>query len=232
MPFYFFVNFKTYEQGTGEKAAALSRLLSSFFTGEVEIIPVVQAADIRAITMASQLKVFAQHVDAVKYGSNTGKVLPEAIKSAGAHGTVLNHAEHKISDAVAEAAVKRCREAGLKVMLCAETLERAKALARLAPDFIAVEPPELIGGDISVSTAQPSLISDAVAAIAKINPKIIPITGAGIKNSDDVSKAIELGTKGVFVASGIVTSQDQEHAIRRMLEGFAPHLGKGRKAEP
>ncbi|HLC92977.1 MAG TPA: triose-phosphate isomerase [archaeon] len=220
MPLYLFVNFKTYEQGTGQNAVSLSKLLSSFYTGEVEIIPVVQASDLHPVALACQLKLFAQHIDPVKYGSNTGKILPEGVKAAGAFGTILNHAEHKLTDSIIEASMKRCREAGLKVMLCAETLERAKILAKFSPDFIAVEPPELIGGAVSVSSAKPELISDSVKAIAKINPKIIPITGAGIKNSDDVSKAIELGTKGVFVASGIVSAQDQEHAIRQMLLGF------------
>ena len=224
MTFYLFANFKTYPQGTGTKAVALAKLLSGFYTGEVEIIPVVQAVDLSSVVLASQLKVFVQHVDAVKFGSNTGKILPEAVKEAGAFGAVLNHAENKIPDPIIEATVRRCKEAGLKVMLCAETLERAKVLAKFSPDFIAIEPPELIGGNISVSTAKPSLISDSVKAIAKVSPKIIPITGAGIKNADDVSKAIELGTKGVFVASGIVTAQDQEHAIRQLLEGFESHI--------
>ena len=217
---YLFVNFKTYEQGTGDKAVALSRLLSSFYSGDVEIIPVVQAVDLRGVSLASQLKVFGQHIDPVSFGSNTGKILPEALKAAGAKGTVLNHAENKISNELIEKTLKRCREAGLKVMVCAEDLKRAKEVAKFFPDFIAVEPPELIGGDISVSTAKPSLISDSVREIRKINPKIIAITGAGVKNAGDVSKAIELGTSGVFVASGIVCAKDQEYAIRELLGGF------------
>ena len=35
--------------------------------------------------------------------------------------------------------------------------------------MIAVEPPELIGGDISVSTAKPEIISDTVEVVKKIN---------------------------------------------------------------
>jgi len=217
---YLFVNFKTYEQSTGDNALALAKLLSSFFTGEVEIIPVVQSIDLKEISSNVPMKVFCQHIDPVVYGSNTGKILPEAVKQAGAFGTVLNHAENKVSNEFIEKAIARAQEVGLKVMLCAEDLERAKKLAEFSPDFIAVEPPELIGGDVSVSTAKPELISDSVKAIHRVNSEIIVITGAGVKSGADVSKAIELGCKGVFVASGIVSAKDKEYAIRDLLGGF------------
>ena len=217
---YLFINFKTYEQSTGANATKLAKLMNSFAQKKVEIIPVVQAIDLKEVASNCSLKIFAQHIDPINYGSNTGKILPEAIKQAGAYGTVLNHAENKVSNEFLEKAVKRGKEVGLKIMLCAESIERAKQLAKLNPDLIAVEPPELIGGDISVSTAQPELIEDSVKAIHEINPKIQVITGAGVKNSADVKKAIELGTKGVFVASGIICSKNKKEAIRELLSGF------------
>jgi len=230
LSFYLFVNFKTYEQGTGDKAISLAKLLSSFYSGDIEIIPVVQSADLREISLDSQLKVFAQHADPISFGSNTGKILPESLKAAGANGTILNHAENKIPNAQIGQTLKRCKEVGLKVMVCAENLKRAKEIAKFSPDFIAVEPPELIGGNVSVSSAKPELISDSVKEIRKINTKIIVITGAGIKSGDDVAKAIELGTSGVFVASGIVCAKDQEWAIRDLINGF-PQLDR-KKVEP
>ncbi|MFH1391262.1 MAG: triose-phosphate isomerase [Candidatus Diapherotrites archaeon] len=217
---YLFVNFKTYEEATGNKALALAKIISSQITEEVEIIPVVQALDLKEVASNVSLKVFAQHIDPIYFGSNTGKILPEAVKSAGAVGTVLNHAENKVENDFIEKAVQRCKEVGLTIMLCAETLERAKQLAVFNPDFIAVEPPELIGGDISVSTANPELISNSVKAIHKVNKEIIVITGAGVKNSDDVKKAVELGCQGVFVASGIVCSKNQEASLKELLNGF------------
>ena len=220
MPYYLFVNFKTYEDGTGAKALSLAKLMSTFYTGEVEIIPVCQSADLKEISQTVSLKTFAQHADPVSFGSNTGHVLPESLKLSGAFGTVLNHAENKRDNAFLEKAIKRCMETGLKVMVCAENLARAKEVAKFSPDFIAIEPPELIGGNVSVSSAKPELISGAVKEIHKINPKIIVITGAGIKNSEDVAKATELGTSGVFVASGIVCAKDKEYAIRELLSGF------------
>ncbi len=222
MPYYLFVNFKTFEEGTGRKALALAKLLATFHNDsrETEIIPVVQAIDLKEIAASVSMKVFCQHVDPVSFGSNTGKILPEAVKGAGAFGTVLNHAENKRDNSFIQKAVERCKIAGLKTMLCAETIERAKELAAFSPDFIAVEPPELIGGNVSVSTARPELISDSVKAIKKADKKIIAITGAGVKNSEDVRKAVELGCSGVFVASGIVSARDKELVVRELLSGF------------
>ncbi len=217
---YLFLNFKTYAEATGSNALVLAKILESLSSNSVELIPVVQATDLMAVSNEVSINVFAQHIDPVNFGSNTGHILPEAVKGSGAFGTVINHAENKRDNDFIKKAVKRCREVGLKVMLCAETKERAEQLAEFSPDFIAVEPPELIGGDISVSTANPELISSSVKAIHKINPKIIVITGAGIKNSTDVKIALSLGTKGVFVASGVIKSNNPKVAVEELLQGY------------
>ncbi|MCR4368664.1 MAG: triose-phosphate isomerase [archaeon] len=216
---YLFVNFKTYESGTGKNAQSLAKLLATF-SADAQIIPVVQAVDLRLVASAVPLDVFAQHMDPISFGSNTGAVLAQAIKQAGAIGTVLNHAENKRDNEFVKLATMRAKEAGLKVMLCAETPKRAKELAAFSPDFIAVEPPELIGGNVSVSTAKPQVISKSVDAIRGVNPKIKVITGAGVKTSVDVAAAMELGCSGVFVASGIVAAKDKEAAIRELIAGF------------
>jgi len=218
-----FINFKTYAESTGKKAVALAKKAAAVAKeSRASIVLVVQAVDIRLVSESAKLPVFAQHIDPVGFGSNTGHILAEAAKEAGAVGTVLNHAENKRGNAFLQKAIKRAKEAGLAVMVCAETLERAKEIASFGekPDFIAVEPPELIGGDISVSTARPELITDSVRAIKAIAPGIDVITGAGIKNAADVAKAIELGAKGVFVASGIIKAKDQKQAIKGLLSGF------------
>ena len=216
-----FINFKTYEQGMGKNALELAKECEAVAkeTGK-EIVLVVQAVDIRMISKGVDLPVFAQHIDPVGYGSNTGHVLAEAVKEAGAVGTVINHAENKKDNAFVEKAIARAKEAGLIVMVCAEDVKRAEELAKFNPDLIAVEPPELIGGDISVSTAQPEIITESVKSIKAVNESIDVITGAGIKNREDVAKAIELGTVGVFVASGIVKAEDKKKAVEDMVNGF------------
>jgi triosephosphate isomerase len=216
-----FVNFKTYAESTGANAIALAKLCEVVAKEKkVNIALVVQAIDLKEIARSVSLPVFAQHVDAVVFGANTGKILPEAVKQAGAVGTVINHAEFKQSNETIQKAVARCKELGLLVMACAETNQRAIELAAFAPDFIAVEPPELIGGNVSVSTAQPELVTSSVVAVKKINNKIEIITGAGVKSASDVLKAIELGTVGVFVASGIIKAKDQKAALLDLASGM------------
>lgn len=218
-----FINFKTYGEATGKNAVALAKKAQRVAgKTNASIALVVQAADIRIVSSSVKLPVFAQHLDPVSFGSNTGHILPEAIKEAGAVGTVLNHAENKRDNIFLEKAASRAKSLGLMVMVCAEDLSRARQIASFEnkPDFIAVEPPELIGGNVSVSTARPELITDSVKAIKGIAPGIDVITGAGIKNGADVKIALELGTRGVFVASGIIKAQDQESAIKELVSGM------------
>ncbi len=217
-----FINFKCYEQATGRKAVALARVAEKIAKSKGASIALVpQAVDLRAVTASVSLPVFAQHVDPVSYGSHTGHALPEAFLEAGAVGTVLNHAENKRDNAFLEKAIRRAKEAGLLVMACAESTERAVQIASfpVKPDLIAIEPPELIGGSTSVSSAKPGLITETIKAVEEIS-HIPVITGAGIKTSEDARIALELGTKGVFVASGIVKAKEQGGAIRALLKGF------------
>ncbi len=217
-----FINFKTYRESTGANALVLAKKAEAISLKHgVSVVLVVQAIDLREIAKAVKIPVFSQHIDPVVYGSFTGHILPEAVKDAGAIGTVLNHAENKRDNDFLQKAISRAKEAGLNVMVCAESIGRAKQIASFAqqPDLIAVEPPELIGGNISVSTAQPELILDSIKEIHAIS-NIPVIVGAGIKNSNDVRKSIELGAAGVFVASGIIKAPDSLKAIEDLAKGF------------
>ncbi|MEK6972709.1 MAG: triose-phosphate isomerase [archaeon] len=217
-----FINFKTYEQSTGKNALKLAKIAESAAKKHnKKIVLVVQPFDLQEIAKSVRLEIFAQHIDPVVYGANTGSILPEAVKQAGAIGTILNHAEKKVDDFFLEKAIARAKEVNLKVMCCAENIERAKKIAsfKAKPDLIAIEPPELIGGTISVSEAKPEIIEDAVKEIHKI-ANIDVVTGAGINTVKDVAKAIELGCVGVFVASSIVKSNNPEKAIEELLSGL------------
>ncbi len=216
----FFINFKTYEQGTGEKALKLAKIIEKVsIESGVKIIAVVQPIDLRLLSENSLIEVFSQHMDNVKYGASTGKILPEAVKQAGAKGTILNHAENKVSNQEIEKTINRARELGLKIMVCAESIQRAKEIAVFKPDFIAIEPPELIGGSKSISSESPEIISNAVKEINSIN-QIPVIAGAGINSIQDVEKAIELGASGVFVASAIVKAKNPEEKLRELVKGL------------
>ena len=91
------VNFKTYPQGTGKKALHLAKICEKVMTESgICVAAAVQATDIHLIASSVEIPVLAQHIDSIKPGSNTGHILAEAIKEAGAIGTLVNHSERRI----------------------------------------------------------------------------------------------------------------------------------------
>lgn len=213
-------NFKTYESAIGSRALDLALLHAKVMaeTG-VQMAVAVQATDIARIVAATDLPVLAQHVDPAGFGSFTGHVLPEAVKAAGAFGTLLNHSERRLVSGgdfgLLKASIARAKEVGLFVVACAETPEEGAEIAKLGPDLVAVEPPELIGGDISVSTAQPEVVRGAVQLIGSNRT----LVGAGVKNANDVRISIELGASGVLLASGVTKAVDPEAVLRDLASG-------------
>ncbi|MBI2550236.1 triose-phosphate isomerase [Candidatus Woesearchaeota archaeon] len=220
------VNFKTYKEATGESAVKLAKACEAAAAnakGRAKIVVAVQAADIFRVASAIDTKlvdVFAQHIDANGQGKSTGFVTAEAVKEAGASGTLLNHAEHKITDIAKRIATAKA--AGLATVVCAANVAEAKTIASLtpSPDYIAVEPPELIGGKVSVSKAKPEVVSDSVAAVKSANKSIKVLCGAGVNSREDVEKALELGTEGILVASSVVLAKDTEKALAELISGI------------
>ncbi|MFP4424753.1 MAG: triose-phosphate isomerase [Candidatus Woesearchaeota archaeon] len=215
------VNTKTYEQSNGKKAMELAKLCEEVVkeTG-TEIALAVPAADIYPIVQATSIPVLAQHVDAVEYGSHTGAVIPENIRDAGATGTLLNHSEKNLVFDDIEKSIQRCKSLGLMTVVCAGNQKQAQSLAMLSPEAVAVEPPELIGGDISISTARPEVITQTVNAIHHDGKCGIVLVGAGVKNAKDVSKSIELGAKGVLLASGVTKAKNPKEVLLDLARGI------------
>ncbi len=213
------VNFKTYEQSTGINGYKLARLHDEFArqTG-ASVMVAVQNADIYRISKEVGIPVLAQHVDPVTYGSNTGKDLPECIKEAGAYGTLINHSEDRIDLETIKKCIQRCREAGLKTVVCAESLTKAFEIAGMRPDYLAYEDPELIGTGKSVTTYNSDSVKKFGEMVEKANKgngkEIVPLTGAGISNGQDVRKSMELGMHGVLLASGVVKSKKPKAVLK------------------
>ncbi len=175
--------------------------------------------ELRAIVKTvsdTPIKVFAQHADPIKPGAHTGFIPLEGLKDTGIHGVIINHSEHRLKLADINWLIHRAHEIDLEVLVCADVPETGAAAAVLAPDYVAVEPPELIGTGISVSKAKPEIITGSVNLIRRVNEKVTILTGAGISRGEDVEAAIKLGTSGVLVASAIVKSENPYHVIRDM----------------
>jgi len=215
------VNLKAYEQGYGADGFDLCKIMEEIsIEHNVNLAAAVSAIDLVDFSDNLKIPIFAQHVDGVNYGSHTGSILPEAVRYSGAVGTLVNHAECQMSWEEIEKTINRCKELGLLTVLCTADLESSEKGAHLNPDMIAVEPPELIGGDISVSTAKPEIISDTVELVKKINSDISVLCGAGVKNQTDVSKAISLGSEGILLASGVVKSLEPRKVLLDLIQGL------------
>lgn len=215
------VNFKTYSEATGRRALKLAKdAEKASLESGVCISVAPQFVDIPSIVEAVEIPVFAQHIDPVKPGSHTGHILPEAVKEAGAVGTLINHSERRLRLADIDAAIKRAREVDLTSLVCTNNADVSASAAALRPDMIAVEPPELIGTGIPVSKAKPEVVTGTVELVKRINPDVVILCGAGITNRDDVSAAITLGTEGVLVASGIVKAKDPYKVMLEFAEAI------------
>ncbi len=201
------VNFKTYKQGRNvvKFAKAIEKISRNIIVG-------VQASDVKEIADKTKLRVYSQHVDSFPKGRNTGFIVPEAVKADGAEGTFLNHSEHKLKFNVLNKTIERCRKIKLKTAVFAKDLKEAKRIEKLHPTFLIVEPPELVGGKISVSTAKPELIKD-IAKKLKMNF----LVGAGIHNRKDVEIAMKLGASGIAVSSVVMESRNPGRVLRELM---------------
>lgn len=200
------VNFKTYKQGVG--VLKLARQIEKVGKG---IIVGVQATDVEEVVRKTGLVVYCQHVDWQKPGRGTGFVLPEAVKVDGAVGVFLNHSEHKISFKDLKKSVLRCRKVGLKVLVFASGLAEARKIRKLKPDYLVVEPPELVGGSRSVSS-----VKGYVAKLAK-GLKCDFLVGAGVKSREDVVSALKDGASGIAVSSGVVLARNPGKVLRELV---------------
>jgi triosephosphate isomerase len=208
------LNFKTYAESTGEKAVRMANYCEEVsLKSGVDIIACPQIPDIHRVAGSVRISVFAQHIDGAGAGSYTGHITADCVRSAGAKGTLINHSERRILLSEIDSAIQSAKKAGLKVIVCTNNISVTSAAAALAPDFVAIEPPELIGSGNPVSKANPEIVSGSVRAVKTINPRVKVLCGAGISTGEDVAAALELGTVGVLLASGVIKAKDPRAAL-------------------
>ena len=212
------LNVKTYTEATGINALELARLMDKISEETaIHMVIAVQATDITLCAKEVDIPVYAQHIDPIKPNSSTGWTLPEAVRAAGAVGTLINHSEHRLKLADIDICISRAKDLGLETLICTNNVSTSNAVATFSPMMIAVEPPELIGGDISVTSADPGIVRNTVETVHTINKDVKILCGAGVKNGNDVAKAIELGADGVLLASGVVKAKDKESVLRDLI---------------
>ena len=186
---------------------------------DVRVVFDPQHVDIPAVAAATaDLLVFAQHMDPVAIGRGAGYVLAEALRDAGAVGTLLNHAEHRLTLADIDRSIARARETGLATMVCCDSPEEAAAVAMLGPDIVLAEPPDLIGTDRSAATEIPWFVERTVELVGRVDPSIVVMCGAGVRTPEDAARMIALGMGGTGSTSGILKADDPVATMTAMIE--------------
>lgn len=215
------INLKNYPEISGEGSINLAK--EAAFVHEasnVEIILAPPPPILHAVAGSTGLPIISQHVDDIQMGASTGFIVPEIVKSSGAVGSLINHSEHKIGFQNIKNLVERLSTIDMVSIVCAADVEEVTKISSLRPDFIAIEPPELIGSGIAVSRANPSIIVDSVRAAHTGSPSTRVLCGAGIVDKDDVKKALDLGASGILVASGVVKSPSWKKKIEELSSAF------------
>ncbi len=182
---------------------------------DVDVIVTPQYTDIRLLAEHTRrIHVYAQHMDFLPPGRGLGSVLPEAVKAAGAVGVMLNHAEKKLTLEEIEKTIARADEVGLATIVCADTLEEIEAVARMSPNLIVAEPTALIGTGV---TSDSDYVTGTIEIVRRINPEIMVLQGAGIKDGSDVYRVIAAGAQATGSTSGIIKAPDPAVMADEML---------------
>ena len=185
---------------------------------DVDIIVTPQYTDIPLLAQNTErILVFAQHMDSLPVGRGLGSVLPEAVKAAGAVGVMLNHAEKPLTMEEVEATIKRADEVGLATIVCADTVEDVKTIAKMGPNLIVAEPTDLIG---TGQTSDSNYVIETIKTVEAINPDIMVLQGAGISNGEDVYNTIKLGAQATGSTSGIIKAEDPEAMVEEMISAL------------
>ena len=212
------INFKNYEEVSGDRAIKLARAAQAVAKKlKVEIVLAPPQAALALVAKNVKMPVVCQHVDGEKMGSSTGYFLPEIAKSYGAVGSLINHSEHRIEMKQIASLVERLRSLRMTSIVCAREPWEVMEISVFQPDFIAIEPPELIGSGRAVSKENPAIITKSIEA-AGSRSKVI--CGAGITGKGDVAKAMELGSRGILVASGIIKAGSWAGKIAELAAGM------------
>ncbi|MFP3219642.1 MAG: triose-phosphate isomerase [Candidatus Marsarchaeota archaeon] len=217
-----YLNFKAYASATGKKAVELAKVAEevSKETGyEVVVLP--QHADLRMVKESVSIPVFAQSADPFFEGSHTGHITFNTLLDVGVDGVMVNHSEHRVPLDYAQKVVEMAKKYGLEQLVCAATPDEVAAVAAFEPDYVAVEPPELIGGPISVATAKPEVITASVDALKRVTKKSKLLCGAGIANRRDVQVSVKLGTVGVLLASAYTKASNPKAVLNDLVAGLA-----------
>ena len=216
----FIINCKNYEEIAGEKIIKLAKIAAKISKKYKIKIAIAPPHHLIPLITKFGIIVLTQHLDDKKVGSTTGFMIPEIIKKSKIDGSIINHSEHRITESEIKNLVKRLKKLKLKTIVCVKNVSEAKKYAKINPTFIAIEPPELIGTGRAISTEKPQLITNSINAVQSAKNSTKLLCGAGIVSAEDVSRAVELGSKGILVASGVIKAKNWESILSDFSRGL------------
>jgi triosephosphate isomerase len=209
----FVINCKNYKEISGDKIIKFIKIAEKVSKKYKIKIAISPPQHLIGLVANSSISILAQHIDDSKIGSTTGFIIPELLKKSKVKGSLINHSEHRISNKEIKKLVLKLKELKMISIVCVKDIAEVRKYVKLNPDFIAIEPPELIGSGKAVSKEKPELIAKAAGIVNNSKNKTKLLCGAGIVSGEDVAKAIELGSKGILVASGIIKAKDWDKII-------------------
>jgi triosephosphate isomerase len=217
----FIINCKNYEEISGDKIIKFVNIAEKISKKYKVKIAIAPPQHLIGVVSKSNIPILAQHVDDSKVGSTTGFIIPELLKKSKVKGSLINHSEHRISGKEIEKLISKLKELKMISVLCVKDVSETRKYAKLNPDYIAIEPPELIGSGKAISNERPELITKAANAVknAKNNTKLL--CGAGIVSGQDVARAIELGSIGILVASGIIKAKNWDKIMSEFAKSMS-----------
>ncbi|MCA9459937.1 MAG: triose-phosphate isomerase, partial [Nanoarchaeota archaeon] len=119
--FKLLINLKAYREASAGEVLKFANIVNELSKEaekkDVQLILCVNSLDLRNL-VNMKANVYAQHIDACDYGANTGFLVPDLVKSAGALGSLINHSEHRIDFDLVEKTVDISKKIGLEICVC------------------------------------------------------------------------------------------------------------------
>jgi triosephosphate isomerase len=216
-----FVNFKNYQQSF-DGFPSLYQELEGIAKKYPRVKVIFTPPPLLATKLSSLLdiSVWSQHLDPLPLKRATGFSPIEGAKFVGIEGTFLNHSEKPLGEKKLQEALVIAKKAAIATMVFVSSPSKISVVKRLEPDFIAYEPPELIGAGVSRGVSVASAKKEIIPKAVKEAGSIPLIVGAGIHEGNDIRVAIESGSAGGAVSSAIVTAPNPPDVLGDLLAAF------------
>ena len=214
-PLRLIINFKNYSDASGERTIELAKTAEQIAGKYKMRIAVAPPRSKLAEAVKYSSSVLAQYPDV------SGYYTPEYLNNIGVSGSLINHSDHRIPKYEVSNLVERLEKLNMISIVCVKDAAEAGNYAKMRPSYIAVEPPDLIGGNRAVSRAMPDVVAEAVGLVRRAsNGHTEVLCGAAIKNGEDASESLDLGATGVLVHSAIMKARDWRHVIGDIASGL------------